>query len=949
MADPKAEFVQGVYEQALAAGLTDAAARVMASQAAIESSYGQNAPGYNYFGVTAGVDWNGPTMSRPDLDAKGQPITNNFRVYPTADAGIADRIAYMDQHFPGFNSADSVPTALASLQKGVYGKYYTAPQDKYEMAVNTINSRYLPASHPVPPASIPFSGKGIVDISRGGQVGDYTVPADPFTTVKRSGTPTGIVFHHTGGSSLSGAINGSLDKTSKQYGTGASYYIDRDGMIYQYAPDDVVRVGIREKTYRTDAGKPTAGMTNDNTFSVEVVAPDSQHFTDAQKQAAAELAAYLVGKYKIDPSMIVGHGDIQGGPGGNKQPTEGVPLAAYVRDALASNPALQAINAAAPTDTTFGRGTDPLARSDNAFTGRDLAARSVTRDPATTVDVIRSAAAYGYRRPAGTAATDPGKLAAEFPNEGFDVLAGGLGAIGDPRTSSLIGGDTFDTIGDGPTNWFVGHDDVAPFFGSTATGHSSKVIQAPIPHAYPLAQPVAPTPMPGRPADVRENAPQPMPGRPASLDAHPAAKSGEASPDATAAPKPAKQTIRVGKHDYEVGATFDQGGFHYVVTPTGIQKSRIPTGEPTVIGDIIGGIVKQKAAEAAPAVKKALADATTATVETAKTKAGELGAAATQTIGTITSGLGSTLGNLFGGGNVKPADQVARIVHQTYGGDQTVDRPEPAIVWGKPTIPVSTPQPAPPVVAPRLQSNDWTKIWSEITVPDHVKQTPIAAPTVQETRAEQARPVATATVKPPTSGVRSVVETAGTRVGQNLPSTKVRTQSDSKPDYRTVTTVNPAYTEWVKRQNVQTRGEDTKELHAVQNTPVKPPPQFVTTRVARPAPTVTRPTPTGIPATQTQRATQNAAATQVAIASGRTVPVGSIGTSQNGRYVYQVQADGSIKELGSGRITSPAPVQNVDPLQAAVEAARQQGETYDRSRDLGFNPNGGANGGSYSH
>jgi hypothetical protein len=72
---------------------------------------------------------------------------------------------------------------------------------------------------------------------------------------------------------------------------------------------------------------------------------------------------------------------------------------------------------------------------------------------------------------------------------------------------------------------------------------------------------------------------------------------------------------------------------------------------------------------------------------------------------------------------------------------------------------------------------------------------------------------------------------------------------------------------------------------------------------------------TAIPLTSTPRATQNAVATQqaaggnrpvdVTIASGRNVAVGTLGTSQDGRYVYQVQADGSVKNLTTGRTTSP--------------------------------------------
>ena len=49
-----------------------------------------------------------------------------------------------------------------------------------------------------------------------------------------------------------------------------------------------------------------------------------------------------------------------------------------------------------------------------------------------------------------------------------------------------------------------------------------------------------------------------------------------------------------------------------------------------------------------------------------------------------------------------------------------------------------------------------------------------------------------------------------------------------------------------------------------------------------------------------------AAQPTVQIATGKSVPVGSLSTSQGGRYTYQVQSDGSIKNLTTGRTTSPA-------------------------------------------
>lgn len=46
--------------------------------------------------------------------------------------------------------------------------------------------------------------------------------------------------------------------------------------------------------------------------------------------------------------------------------------------------------------------------------------------------------------------------------------------------------------------------------------------------------------------------------------------------------------------------------------------------------------------------------------------------------------------------------------------------------------------------------------------------------------------------------------------------------------------------------------------------------------------------------------------TPVMLASGTASTVGAMGTAQGGRYVYQVQSDGSVKNLTTGRTTAPA-------------------------------------------
>lgn len=153
----RSDFVNSVYQAGLAAGLTDAAARVMASQAAHESAYGERAPGNNYFGIKASKDWSGKTQqltTHEVIGGKRQKIKDAFRAYDSPEEAIADRVSFMASRFPAFNTAATVGDALDALQAGKYGKYYTDSRATYEGSINSINSNYL-GGHPVPPNNIP--------------------------------------------------------------------------------------------------------------------------------------------------------------------------------------------------------------------------------------------------------------------------------------------------------------------------------------------------------------------------------------------------------------------------------------------------------------------------------------------------------------------------------------------------------------------------------------------------------------------------------------------------------------------------------------------------------------------------------------------------------------------------------------------------------------------------
>lgn len=146
------EFLGATYEVARSQGLNDVQARLMAAQAGLESGYGKHAPGNNYFGIKASKDWMGDTqrLRTTEQNKYGQPYKTyaNFRKYDTPEAGIQDRIAFMqDRYEKAFNSPD-LETAVENLKNGKYGAYAT-DQDYLDKIRRTAEKV------PVPPKDIP--------------------------------------------------------------------------------------------------------------------------------------------------------------------------------------------------------------------------------------------------------------------------------------------------------------------------------------------------------------------------------------------------------------------------------------------------------------------------------------------------------------------------------------------------------------------------------------------------------------------------------------------------------------------------------------------------------------------------------------------------------------------------------------------------------------------------
>ena len=174
------------------------------------------------------------------------------------------------------------------------------------------------------PSAAPSARVDSKDIFRGRDKSPFRV----WSPGKTMSSVDYIMLHHTGGNSLSSAINSftndsyrGVDETWKK---GVHYIIDRDGTIYKLTNSD------RDVVYHV-GNKPRSGfggITNENTIGVEIVGRDSSSFTEAQKRSAASLTRQLRIRHGLSSNRIVGHGE----QSENKMSSEGTDLARQLRE-----------------------------------------------------------------------------------------------------------------------------------------------------------------------------------------------------------------------------------------------------------------------------------------------------------------------------------------------------------------------------------------------------------------------------------------------------------------------------------------------------------------------------------------------------------------------------------------------------------------------------------------
>lgn len=139
-------FLSKAYTAARKAGLPDAAARVAASQAALESNYGKSAPGNNFFGIKAGKSWKGTTQRLNTWEVENgvkTPIKDTFRKYESFEQSFKDWAKLVAKNWPGVLTAETFEDAAAALKAGLPGGYATDPD--YAAKLGMMNNRITDA------------------------------------------------------------------------------------------------------------------------------------------------------------------------------------------------------------------------------------------------------------------------------------------------------------------------------------------------------------------------------------------------------------------------------------------------------------------------------------------------------------------------------------------------------------------------------------------------------------------------------------------------------------------------------------------------------------------------------------------------------------------------------------------------------------------------------------
>ena len=147
----------------------------------------------------------------------------------------------------------------------------------------------------------------------------------------------GVIYHHTGGRSLSGAMS-----TLQARGLGYHYLIGRDGSLHPYYPDNTV-------AYHAGPTDKNPGVGNWNTIGVAALANDNNDLTKEQLDAAIKLNQMLSSKYGFSSSNVFGHGAVTS----RKNAEEGAMMVKAIKSGMSELPSAQKGGVVSGPDSGF--------------------------------------------------------------------------------------------------------------------------------------------------------------------------------------------------------------------------------------------------------------------------------------------------------------------------------------------------------------------------------------------------------------------------------------------------------------------------------------------------------------------------------------------------------------------------------------------------------------------
>jgi flagellum-specific peptidoglycan hydrolase FlgJ len=287
----------------------EAIARVGTAQSVIETGYGKSlAGGNNYFGIKARPGEGGPALQTQEfINGKMVTINDKFRRYNNMEESAADYVKFLKENsrYKETLAAKTVDEAILAIGRSGY-----ATDPGYANKLKSVNGSgmagNLPNAAAKPTQNASTSPNKIENAST-----DFPTWSKSMQNHGEMKKIDGAVIHHTGGGSMSGAI-----ETLKQRGLSYHYIIDKDGTVKQLIPGK--GIGYHAESY------------NVNTFGIALVAEDDSKVTAAQISASISLNARLASTYNYDPKSVFGHGEISK----NKMPSEGKAVVDSIRSGL---------------------------------------------------------------------------------------------------------------------------------------------------------------------------------------------------------------------------------------------------------------------------------------------------------------------------------------------------------------------------------------------------------------------------------------------------------------------------------------------------------------------------------------------------------------------------------------------------------------------------------------